>query len=175
MLAEHSDLERSEQRALEVERFAIDHREVTMAMMADWGLPDAFVAAVEKGDEPDADLLQDGSRSVELTRTLFLANVLADFCTADSKKQVALWPSMEAVRAELEHTPEQFEAFCSELEEAWGEWGQMLQVRTGALPSVRHIERLSEKARIWKAGLVGNRQAARSSSGCWPTWPKRRS
>ena len=141
-LAADPDLDQFE---LETEQFAINSREVSMAMIADWGMPPAFVEAVGHCGTADGEDHSSDSKAVELISILRLASSIAGFCLADESDQVALWPTMKRVRDELGLDAEGFAALCDEVSLAWKEWGALLEVPTADLPSLEEIESRSSR------------------------------
>lgn len=144
----------AEVRALEMERFAIDSREVTMAMMSDWGLPEWFFHSVSLYEHPDGEEQTKDTKTRELISVLRAAAAIATFCTADERTQVELWPSMEAVRFELGLEPGGFASFLADLCAAWAEWGRTLEVEIPSMPPIEHVERLSTSIRARNARLA---------------------
>ena len=138
-------------RMLENEKFSIDSREVSMAMLTEWGLPESFVKAIGFFDELDGGEFTDNSRERDLGTVLRLASIMGAFCCADAQEQVAQWPDMEAVRSEVDMSAKEFGSFCEELSTALSTWGQTLEIPTIALPSVGHVERLSSRALLHAA------------------------
>ncbi len=147
ILQQYARSPRQSLRALETERFAIDSREVSLAMIADWGLPDSFFEAIGHFELPDGETSVKSTKGQELMSVLRLARTIASFCTCNPKKQVDLWPAMETVRYELNMNAADFSRFCKALGKSWAEWGRTLQVVTTTLPSLEHIERISVHAR----------------------------
>ncbi len=134
-------------RVLETERFAIHSLEVSMAMIADWGLPDCFVDAIGYHQAADGEAHTKDTQAQELMSLLRMASTFSEFCTSDHGQQVARWPEMEFVRNELGMEATEFRAFCETVGESWGDWGRMLQIETAVFPALEHVEKLSKRVR----------------------------
>ena len=76
---------------IEKEHFCIDHREVTAALLEDWGLPSAFseAALYFDGEEPPNQLEHEPTR--DLLRVLNASRVMAEVLVADEGRQPDKW------------------------------------------------------------------------------------
>ncbi|MFT5283997.1 MAG: two-component system cell cycle response regulator [Planctomycetota bacterium] len=131
-------------RDLESERFAINSREVTIALMQDWGMPTYFSDAVAYQKR---DLSKDETTSkqtLELVAVIRMASTLADFCMATEDEKIEMWPIMARVRDELGFDQVEFETCCGEISERWVEWGSDLKLPTSRMDGLKEIERRDE-------------------------------
>jgi DNA-binding response OmpR family regulator/HD-like signal output (HDOD) protein len=145
MLEQHAGDSDLDLMQVESELFAINSREVTMAMVADWGMPASFVDAIEFCDHPDGEEHTSDTRAAELVSILRLAGTIAKFCTGSDDEQVQRWPAMDRVREELDFDARRFMTFCMDLAAEWSEWGAMLEIPTVELPNLGDIESRSER------------------------------
>jgi diguanylate cyclase (GGDEF)-like protein len=129
--------------ALEDDRFAINSREVSMAMMEDWGLPESFSEAVGYQKRIMVENEGAGHRTWELVSVMRLGRTIAKFCAAEEDRQVALWGSMRRVREELELEEEGFQDLCDGISRHWKDWGRELKLPTSDLGRLRDIENRS--------------------------------
>lgn len=134
------------QRLLELEqaRFAMTHRELTKAMLTDWGLPKVFIDAVAYADTPDTADHLDKSRQRALLQTLVLARRVTDVCVAPADDRPALMTPLfeEGERNGLDRAT--LVSDCDRVARLWGEWGALLQLREQTPPC---FAELSDDAR----------------------------
>jgi diguanylate cyclase (GGDEF)-like protein len=123
-----------ELRRLEQERFATDHRELTAALLLDWGLPKIFVAAVYHHHAPEEGEFQEGSRDFFLTHSLHLAANLAKTCLAGEKDRHALLPKLYFIATRLGINADGLATLSDRVVAEWQGWGRILDVPTRSLP-----------------------------------------
>ncbi|MGZ8188643.1 MAG: HDOD domain-containing protein, partial [Methylosarcina sp.] len=112
---------------LERERFAVDHKELTLILLLDWGLPSLLLDALNLSFEPLSD---ENSRMTRFSRQLAFARQVARFCVADDPYRAALLPSLkqEALIHALEG--EAFDHFLEVNCQQWHEWGKLIEINT---------------------------------------------
>ncbi len=133
-----------ELRALELERFRIDHCSATRALLEHWGLPEALceAAARYERDLPAAPSLTDAGAYVgELVVLLRAAAAIADELAADRRSRVDLFACVERACAELGVAGEELDALFDACVARWREWGELLQVETSAVPPCDELRR----------------------------------
>jgi two-component system cell cycle response regulator len=126
---------------LERERFAVDHKELTLILLLDWGLPSLLLDALNLSFEPPLDEV---SRMTRFSRQLAFARQIARFCVADDPYRAALLPGLkqEALIHALEG--EAFEHFLEVTCQQWHEWGKLIEINTDvrlAFPDSQKNER----------------------------------
>jgi len=128
---------------LEDERFAINSREVTGALMEDWGMPQYFYEAVTYRKRSVAGDETTSKKTLELVLVLRMASTVAEFCLADDEAKVELWPTMARIREDLSMDREGFQACLGEIVREWQEWGADLSLSTSDSAELEAIERLA--------------------------------
>jgi diguanylate cyclase (GGDEF)-like protein len=126
---------------LEQERlaFAMTHVELSAAMLADWGMPRFFVAAV-LGHESALVVQGDGdTREYGLTLALGLARAIESACVCDDASRPRHLAAARSLAARMDWLPEQVCNLCDEVAQDWKEWSQILPVDAYALPSLDGI------------------------------------
>ncbi|WP_333689031.1 diguanylate cyclase [Methylococcus capsulatus] len=78
--------------ALERERFATDHDELTRMLLTDWGFPQVFIDALEQNHRDD---FRDDDRTVRFARQLALARRIAEYQLAEEPRRMTLSPVMQ--------------------------------------------------------------------------------
>ncbi len=113
--------------ALERERFAIDHKELTSMLLLDWGLPGIFIDALKLSFELPA---SESSRTTRFANQLAFARQVAQYCMADNQYRVTLLPSLtqEAILHSIEG--EGFEHFIESVSQQWHDWGKLIDIKT---------------------------------------------
>lgn len=119
---------------LEDQAFAMNHRELGAAMLADWGVPDALVQPVRFHEHPEAAGCDEGSRAAGLMQCLVLARAIAQLCLAPESEHSRLMPPMLRLSSRLGLGRGEFVALCERVGRDWGEWGKLLQIRTEDVP-----------------------------------------
>lgn len=104
---------------LEREEFALDHNELTAAMLEDWGLPAVFVEAARCQEDPAGSGLDRASLDFRLATLLHMARHMADICRAEEAFRPPLRSALRAHAEEMNLDPE---AAAEMLETAAGEW-----------------------------------------------------
>ncbi|MCW5620947.1 MAG: HDOD domain-containing protein, partial [Burkholderiales bacterium] len=125
--------------ALERERFAIDHNELSAAMLEEWGLPRVFIEAVFQHENASEATLIEGSRERLLCELLGLAARLADFCVADAAQRSGSIPVLMLAAAKLGIEEPALVALSAQLVSAWKEWGRILEVPTREVPPLQQV------------------------------------
>ncbi|MBS1136623.1 MAG: diguanylate cyclase response regulator, partial [Proteobacteria bacterium] len=82
ILAQRQGVSSSDLAAAERASFAMDHCELSAAMLADWGIPKVYTDAVFAHETPDEGSCPEGSRQYLLAQSLALARHVADICLA---------------------------------------------------------------------------------------------
>ncbi len=119
---------------LEHERFAIDHNELSAALLRDWGFPAIFTEMVSCHENPDRGNFQEGTRAYNLVHALHLASCLAGICMADESSRRLLLPRLYVLGARLGIDSEALMALNDRIVGEWQEWGRILDVPTQELP-----------------------------------------
>lgn len=124
----------------EQEEFATDHREMTAALLEDWGLPAVQIEAVLAHYDLSAANLEPDSRGMNLARQLYLAGLLAEVCVSDDMHRIEPLPEINKVCDDMSITEEDLGTMLQEITEAWKEWGQLLEVPTQEVPELKDLE-----------------------------------
>jgi len=124
---------------LEAERFGMDHRELTAALLDDWGLPAIFIDAVYHHDDPAGADFPMGSRAQVLTQALHFASVLGRACMADEPERWHLLPDLYHLGAQLGLERDGVADLFDEVVTEWQEWGKVLNVPTHPLPPMAEM------------------------------------
>ncbi|MCZ4303676.1 diguanylate cyclase [Zoogloeaceae bacterium G21618-S1] len=132
--AEASDLAVCERTA-----FAMDHRELTAAMLADWGLPSLFVETAALFEVPETAQFPPESRPRKVLDALCLADALRMTCLTDPSQRgervALLYPAGERLGMDAESV----NTLCDAVVSAWLEWGRILQLDTQPIPPMSSL------------------------------------
>ncbi|AYH42880.1 diguanylate cyclase [Azoarcus sp. DN11] len=120
---------------LEDAQFAMNHRELTIAMLEDWRLPKVFLDVVAQVDAPADAPVPEGARASRLLQTLAAASRVAEICVAEESARAPLAAVLFAESAALGVERECLVADCQRVAGLWGEWGGMLQLEQPAPPN----------------------------------------
>lgn len=126
---------------LETERLAMNHRELTAAMLADWGLPKIFSETVNVHELSDEVPYREGSREYLLVQALALSRLIAEICAAGEAMRAALMPRLFLLGGKLSIENEDLMALCDGVVRAWTEWAAILNVSAGAVPRFEELAR----------------------------------
>ena len=140
---------------MESEQFFINNREVTAALLEEWGLPAHFSEAAARFDGRSTSGEFDHEGTSEFLRILNAATVMARVCVSDRERQPHLWPGLRRICKGLNVRSKQIGDIFDEVVQKWAEWGEMLQVKTQPVLSAGELERRSRQAK--KDGAEGLR------------------
>ncbi len=123
-----------QQVVLEDQAFAMNHRELGAAMLADWGVPDALVQPVRFHEQPELAGYGEESREAGIVQCLVLARAVAQLCLAPEAEHVRLMAPMLRLAGRLGLGRGEFVSLCERVGRDWAEWGKLLQIRTEDAP-----------------------------------------
>ncbi|PPD47274.1 MAG: diguanylate cyclase response regulator [Methylotenera sp.] len=113
--------------ALERERFAINHKELSLMLLLDWGLPSVFMDALKLSFELPA---TETSRTTRLAEQLQFARKLAHYCIADDQYRTNLLPALQAEAEAHGLEGDGFHPFIDSVSQQWHEWGKLISIKT---------------------------------------------
>ncbi|KAA3652680.1 MAG: diguanylate cyclase [Proteobacteria bacterium] len=141
VLTLHETAEASDLAVCERTAFAMDHRELTAAMLDDWGLPRLFVASAAVFETPHNADFAEQSRERQVLDALCLSDAIRLTCLADpgtrAERAAALYPLGDRLGMDADAV----NALCDGVVAAWGEWGRMLQMATAPVPPMASLAR----------------------------------
>ena len=120
---------------LECERFAMDHRELGAAMLADWGLPKIFCDVVRLHERCDEEPCRKGGRDYVLLQSLALSRLIAEICIAEESARAAIMPRLFELGGRLEIMDDDLLQLCEGVVRDWKEWASILNVAAPKAPS----------------------------------------
>ena len=112
---------------LERERFATDHKALTLMLLLDWGLPSLFIDALKLSFEM---LESETSRTFRFAEQLAFARQVAGYCVADEQYRMNLLPDLQQEARAHNLEGEGFQLFIDEVSHQWQLWGKLIDIRT---------------------------------------------
>lgn len=120
--------------ALEQRAFALTHRELTSAMLADWGLPRIFHEPAFFAEVPEESGYADGSREFVIVHSLHFASFIAEVFLAEEAERPHLMQQLFEIGARLAFDPVAINELCDGVVREWQAWGNLLELNTLAIP-----------------------------------------
>jgi len=117
---------------LERESFAMTHRELSAAMLGEWGMPRVFQEVAFHFESPASAPFEPGGRDAAILKVTHLAAEFAQVCLADPMARPVLMEYVQRLAADLSIDAEALPSMLEEITKAWIEWGKLLQVATHA-------------------------------------------
>lgn len=114
--------------------FALDHRELTAAMLADWGIPKVYTGPVYAHEAEDNSAFPEGSRQHVLTQSLVLARHIAQICVAQEAQRPGLVGRLLLLGSRISIEENALTTLCDRVVEEWQQWGALLNVATKPVP-----------------------------------------
>lgn len=128
------DLVQEERRML-----AMDHRELSAAMLADWGMPKIYTDPVFAHEADDNNSFPEGSRQYLLTQSLLLARHVAQICLAQENRRASLMGRLLLLGSRLSIEEGLLTGMCDRVVEEWQQWGTLLNVATKPVPPFQQM------------------------------------
>ena len=120
--------------ALEQRAFALNHRELTSAMLADWGLPRIFHEPAFFSEAPEESGYADGSREFVIAHSLNLASFIAEVFLAEEAERPNLMSRLFEIGGRLAFDPVAINELCDGVVREWQAWGALLELDTLEIP-----------------------------------------
>ena len=130
----------------ERQTFAMEHNELSAALLSDWGLPKVLVEPVFHHESPEASGFTEGSRAFILTHSVLLATKLADLCLTPEAGRRALLPSLLLHGARLGLEADALTTLADQVVRDWQDWGPVLNIKVGRVGSFAELAKAPEPA-----------------------------
>lgn len=137
----------------EQKRFAMNHSELTAAMMLDWGMPKVFSDPVFHHERPEEGDFVEGSRPYVLLWSLVLTERIADICMAGDADRRAMIPQMLMLGSKLSIDADTLTALCNRVAKEWKEWAAMLDVEANEMPPFEELSKAPPPPQITDGNL----------------------
>lgn len=112
---------------LESDRFAVNHRELTLMLLKDWGMPSMFLDAVKLSLGPP---LAEVTRTARFASQLSFARQLARYCAADDEYRLSLLAGVQQTALSHGLEGDAFTQILNEILQEWLQWGELIDIRT---------------------------------------------
>jgi two-component system, cell cycle response regulator len=119
---------------LERSHFAMDHHDLTGALLRDWKLPDDWVQAAERFDRTGPDVAPANERVLALTRLLRMSSQLANVCLDEATESPEGMRKLLAAGDDLGVKPTALVELCESVARDWRDWGAIFEIETTAAP-----------------------------------------
>jgi diguanylate cyclase (GGDEF)-like protein len=120
--------------ALERQLLATDHVELSLVLLADWGLPEPLIDAVRHHEDPDAARVLGDSRIGTMAVMMRLAQSVGDLgLGAEDERATRIGPVLQ-IAGELDYAAGEAASLVDGVMARWREWGALLKVGTKVLP-----------------------------------------
>ena len=139
---------------LERNAFAMDHNELTAAMLADWGLPKVFSDVAYHCEERADSAFPDGSRPWLLVQALAISHHVASICMAADHVRSTLMPRLFLLGSRLETDADTLSAMCDQIAQSWREWGGLLDLATRDVPSFEELAKAPSSPQVLLGSTV---------------------
>ncbi|HMV52100.1 MAG TPA: diguanylate cyclase [Rhodocyclaceae bacterium] len=138
--------------AVERNSFAMDHNELTAAMLSDWGLPKMFSDVAYHAEDREDGAFPEGSRAWLLVQALAISHHVAAICTAPDHMRSALMPRLLLLGARLQTDSETLIEMCDQVAQSWREWGALLNVATRDVPPFDDLAKAPNSPQVLPSG-----------------------
>ena len=120
---------------LERERLGLDHRQLTVAIMSDCGLPKALTEPVSYHEQPEAARFAEGSRPYQLAQLFFQARRTADLGLSLVGERHGCITDVMLLAGKVGLDATELGVLFDEVVRQWREWAELLKVPAAPLPS----------------------------------------
>ncbi len=148
ILAAAADQPPQEVLRLEQKTFAMDHRELTAAMLQDWGLDENWVQAARYHEDPVHSDLPEGNHAQKIAWMMHAASQLGSICVASPEQRGALLQDLLAKSARIGIPSDKLVSICDHCAREWINWGGILGIKTRELPPFSSITDVSRPEEI---------------------------
>lgn len=135
---------------LEERAFAMNHRELGAAMLADWGIPRVFTEPAFFLERPEQVSFQESSRQYAIFHALYLGKCIAQVCLQDDEEKPRAMQRVMEEGSLIGLEPETLVSLCERVGAEWLEWSRLLQLNQApvSLPPFSKIAHLDGLAHV---------------------------
>jgi len=126
--------------------FGFDHRELSVAMLRDWGFPALFLDAVTLAMQDAEPQSAANARLLRLALLLRLAEALSRLTALDDAARRQRLEALARLARRLDITAQDFLALADDSLQAWQEWGELLGTPTLTLTPFSVLEMAADEA-----------------------------
>ncbi|GAB4177255.1 MAG: hypothetical protein Fur0039_20580 [Rhodocyclaceae bacterium] len=130
--------------SLEQAAFAMNHRELSAAMLADWNVPKPFVDPVFHHEEVGETAICTDTRQGVLTVSLALARHIAAVCVAAPGARPGMIADLDALARRLPLDGEDIGEMCDTIVSEWQDWARLLEVDSGEVEPFADLRAAAE-------------------------------
>jgi hypothetical protein len=149
---------------LEQRAFAMDHRELCSAMLADWGLPRVFHQPAFFAEQPDESGYAEGSREFVIAHSLHLSSFIAEIFVAEEAERPILVSRLFEIASRLSLDPIAVTEMCDGIVREWQGWGSLLELETAEIPP---FAELASRGEAIAASLAAEARERRAEFSRW--------
>lgn len=117
----------------EQERFSIDHRQITLGLLTEWGFPPVMIEALELSFTDAGPLTSESTRAERFAAQLRLATLLGRCCASDTDAKNTLRPQMTALANSLGLDESDLEELWVQVTQEWQISSRFLSIPVGEL------------------------------------------
>jgi diguanylate cyclase (GGDEF)-like protein len=136
----------------EQQQFAIDHRQITQGLLADWGFPVIFLDAIRHQILPGIPFKSDNSRMEQFAAQLRFSSLLGRFCTAEPDERHDLLSQIGTMGQLLGMATPDVAEVWAELLQQWRTWSPLLNIESITIPPLEAAS-VPESPEIQGGGL----------------------
>lgn len=126
--------------ACEQARFSIDHRQITLGLLQEWGFPSVMLEALALKYSDATPLASESTRAERFAAQLRLATLLGRCCDADTDVRSALLPQIVAMAQTLGLDEPDLEELWDQVAQQWRISSRFLSIPVGDLPLIKPAE-----------------------------------
>jgi diguanylate cyclase (GGDEF)-like protein len=124
---------------LENEAFGLNHNQLTMELMADWGMPHVFQIIALHHEDPAMAGFAENTREWRLLNILYVANFLASTCLAKAPFQQKMVSELMLLATRLGVEANTLTLLGDKVVKEWHEWSKLFGINLGAVPSFAQL------------------------------------
>lgn len=121
----------------EQERFSIDHRQITLGLLKEWGFPAVMLEALALSNTDAGPLTSESTRAERFAAQLRLATLLGRCCDVDADARNALLPQIIAMAQTLGLDESDLEELWDQVTQQWQITSRFLSIPVGELPLIK--------------------------------------
>jgi HD-like signal output (HDOD) protein len=112
---------------LERKLFTVNHNQLTLMLLLDWGLPSISLDALKLSfEQPPGEV----TKTTRFAEQLAFARQVACYCVADDRYRAALLPGLQQQAAGHAFDGDACSELIDNISQQWREWGKLINIKT---------------------------------------------